>query len=211
MSGPGSPNADQIKSAGVSRWEWSGWGNRGKGQTDPAPKLDVAFRRRSRSRSVIPFDTQASLDDDAEMRRSRPSLLGGESGRGAAKALEPPTRGQRGLRGVPRLTHCRHAGPTSLTCSTSIRSTRSYVGRDIFQTKLDCTCGAEVTIAQYREHLIRRHCNVEGCSERALRTVSFGFRDPQFRIIGVPMGICRPHEHFDREGSHARHRGPPRA
>lgn len=70
----------------------------------------------------------------------------------------------------------------------------SYVGRDMSQTQLDCTCGAAVTIAQYREHMIRRHCNVEGCSERALRTVSFGFRDPQFRMIGVPMGICRRHE-----------------
>lgn len=57
----------------------------------------------------------------------------------------------------------------------------SYVGRDIFQAKLDCTCGAEVTISGYREHMVRRHCNVEGCSERALRTVSFGFREPQFR------------------------------
>ena len=71
----------------------------------------------------------------------------------------------------------------------------SYVGRDIFQAKLDCDCGAAVAIVNYREHLVRRHCNVEGCSERALRTVSFGFRDPQFRIIGVPMGICRRHEH----------------
>jgi hypothetical protein len=76
----------------------------------------------------------------------------------------------------------------------------SYVGRDIFQTKVDCTCGAEVTIAQYREHLVRRHCNVDGCSERALRTVSFGFRDPQFRMIGVPMGICRRHEHSIGKG-----------
>ena len=64
----------------------------------------------------------------------------------------------------------------------------SHVGRDIFQTKLDCTCGAAVRIIEYREHLVRRHCNVEGCSERAVRTVSFGFRDPQFRIIGVPLG-----------------------
>ena len=71
----------------------------------------------------------------------------------------------------------------------------SYVGRDIFGARLDCTCGAEVTIAQYREHLVRRHCNVDGCSERAFRTVSFGFRDPQFRMIGVAMGICRRHEH----------------
>ncbi len=76
----------------------------------------------------------------------------------------------------------------------------SYVGRDISQTKIDCTCGSEVTIAQYREHLVRRHCNVDGCSERALRTVSFGFRDPQFRMIGVPMGICRRHEHYVGKG-----------
>jgi hypothetical protein len=76
----------------------------------------------------------------------------------------------------------------------------SYVGRDIFQTKLDCTCGAEVTIAAYRQHLVQRHCNVEGCSELALRTVSFGFRDPQFRIIGVAMGICRRHEHYVGKG-----------
>jgi len=33
----------------------------------------------------------------------------------------------------------------------------SYVGREISQTKLDCTCGAEVTISAYREHLRQRH------------------------------------------------------
>jgi hypothetical protein len=33
-----------------------------------------------------------------------------------------------------------------------------------------------------------------------LRTVSFGFRDPQFRMIGVPMGICRRHEHSIGKG-----------
>jgi hypothetical protein len=76
----------------------------------------------------------------------------------------------------------------------------SYVGRDIFKTELDCTCGAAVAIIEYREHMVRRHCNVEGCSERALRTVSFGFRDPQFRIICVPMGICRRHEHSVEKG-----------
>lgn len=76
----------------------------------------------------------------------------------------------------------------------------SYVGRDIFGTELDCSCGARVTIAQYREHMIRRHCNVEGCSERALRTITVGFRDPQFRMIGAPMGVCRRHEHFVGKG-----------
>ena len=71
----------------------------------------------------------------------------------------------------------------------------SFVGGDIFQTKIKCDCGAEVQIVLYREHMVRRHCNVEGCSDRALRTVSFGFRDPQFQMIGAPMGICRRHEH----------------
>ena len=37
-------------------------------------------------------------------------------------------------------------------------------------------------------------------SSVALRTVSFGFRDPQFRLIGVPMGICRRHEHYIGKG-----------
>ena len=76
----------------------------------------------------------------------------------------------------------------------------SYVGRDIFHAEIPCTCGTGVAIIQFREHMIRRHCNVEGCSDRALRTVSFGFRDPQFRIIGVPMGICRRHEHSIGKG-----------
>ena len=75
----------------------------------------------------------------------------------------------------------------------------SYVG-DIFQTKLDFTCGAAVAITEYPSTPVRRHCNVEGCSERALRTVSFGFRDPQFRMIGVLMGICRRHEHYVGKG-----------
>jgi hypothetical protein len=76
----------------------------------------------------------------------------------------------------------------------------SYVGRDIFQTRIDCSCGAPIRIGEYHEHMVRRHCNVEGCSERALRTVSFGFRDPQFKIIGSPMGICRRHEHAIGKG-----------
>jgi hypothetical protein len=76
----------------------------------------------------------------------------------------------------------------------------SYAGEDIFRFEIDCSCGARVAIVQYREHMVRRHCNVEGCSDRALRTVSFGFRDPQFRIIGVPMGICRRHEHSIGKG-----------
>ena len=76
----------------------------------------------------------------------------------------------------------------------------SYVGKEVFQTRIDCSCGAAVTIADLREHMVRRHCNVDGCSERALRTVTFGFRDPQFKRIGVPMGICRRHEHSIGKG-----------
>jgi hypothetical protein len=76
----------------------------------------------------------------------------------------------------------------------------SYVGRDIFEAEINCTCGVAIAIARYREHMIRRHCNVEGCVDRALRTVTFGFRDPQFRMIGVPMGICRRHEHSIGKG-----------
>lgn len=87
----------------------------------------------------------------------------------------------------------------------------SYVGRDIFETRIDCTCGAQVVIARYREHLVARHCNVEGCSDRALRTVTFGFRDPQFRMIGVPMGICRRHEHSIGRGRMHLIVHPPRA
>ena len=90
-------------------------------------------------------------------------------------------------------------------------SSVSYVDRDIFQTRIDCSCGAPVKIAEYREHVVRRHCNVEGCSERALRTVSFGFRDPQFRIIGAPMGICRRHEHAIGKGRMHMIIDPPRA
>lgn len=76
----------------------------------------------------------------------------------------------------------------------------TYAGRDIFDTELDCTCGAHVPFTKYREHMVTRHCNVEGCSERALRTVTFGFRDPRFRMIGSPMGICRRHEHYVAKG-----------
>ena len=31
-------------------------------------------------------------------------------------------------------------------------------------------------------------------------SVSFGFREPQFRIVGTPMGICRRHEHSIGKG-----------
>ena len=101
--------------------------------------------------------------------------------------------------------------PAEICCPSSVsvldeseqvfyRLSVSYVDRNIFQTRIDCSCGAPVRIVEFREHMVRRHCNVEGCSERALRTVSFGFRDPQFRIIGAPMGICRRHEHAIGKG-----------
>jgi hypothetical protein len=105
----------------------------------------------------------------ADLRRDGPNGLGSrEPRRQAQHAADARTHG------IERVFYSRYV---------------SYVGRDIFQTKLDCTCGAAVAIIEYREHLVRRHCNVEGCTERALRTVSFGFRDPQFRLIVVPMGI----------------------
>ena len=87
----------------------------------------------------------------------------------------------------------------------------SYLGKEVFQTKIDCSCGAAVIIADLREHMVRRHCNVDGCSERALRTVTFGFRDPQFKMIGVPMGICRRHEHSIAKGSMHLIVDPPRS
>jgi hypothetical protein len=66
------------------------------------------------------------------------SLLGGESGRGAAKALKTPSRGQRGLCGVPRLIQCRHAAASiaaSLTRSEAT-STGHFCGQTASRGRL---------------------------------------------------------------------------
>jgi hypothetical protein len=101
-------------------------------------------------------------------------------------------------------SYCQYAdrstGGWAKSNGRSILRCVSYVGKEVFETRIDCSCGAAVTIADLREHMVRRHCNVDGCSERALRTVTFGFRDPQFKMIGVPMGICRRHEHSIGKG-----------
>ncbi len=47
-------------------------------------------------------------------------------------------------------------------------------------------------IVSYREHLGREHCNVDRCGASA-DVVSFGYRDPNFTMIGARLGVCRRH------------------
>jgi hypothetical protein len=143
-------------------------------------------RSSTRSRPSWPAPSTRSGFPSARRRDAR--RLRGTQGRGDGGLpgrRRPLNRSGGGLSGIERAFY------------SALRELRRQGG---LPDQIDCSCGAAVTIAELREHLVRRHCNVEGCSERALRTVSFGFRDPQFRIIGVPMGYLPASRALDRKG-----------
>ena len=52
----------------------------------------------------------------------------------------------------------------------------------------------------YRQHLVREHCNVDGCFGRAEALVSFGYRDQAFVLIGPRLGVCARHRAHLRPG-----------
>jgi hypothetical protein len=95
-----------------------------------------------------------------------------------------------------------HAEPSfaagSNRCSTIGRV--SYVADEVFGLPVDCSCGWRGKISSYRQHLVREHCNVDGCFARAEALVSFGYRQPAFVLIGPRLGVCARHRAQLRPG-----------
>jgi hypothetical protein len=69
----------------------------------------------------------------------------------------------------------------------------SYLVGEVFELSVACACEWTGTIATYRAHLVRDHCNVEGCGGSADVLVSFGYRNPSFVRIGAALGVCSRH------------------
>ncbi len=69
----------------------------------------------------------------------------------------------------------------------------SYAAGEVFELPVDCSCGWRGKIGMYRQHMVRQHCNVDGCFALAEFLVSFGYRNPAFVLIGPRLGVCRRH------------------
>jgi len=76
----------------------------------------------------------------------------------------------------------------------------SLATQEVFHLSVDCPCGWSGKIAYYRGHLVREHCNVDGCDASAAILVSFGYRSPAFILIGPRMGVCSRHGQHLRAG-----------
>ena len=76
----------------------------------------------------------------------------------------------------------------------------SSATQEVFHLPVDCPCGWSGKIAHYRGHLVREHCNVDGCEASAAILVSFGYRSPTFILIGPRMGVCSRHGQHLRAG-----------
>lgn len=76
-------------------------------------------------------------------------------------------------------------------CSTKARMT--YATQEVFHLSVDCPRGWTGKIANYRSHLVREHCNVDGCEASVAVLVSFGYRSPTFVLIRPRMGVCSRH------------------
>jgi len=76
----------------------------------------------------------------------------------------------------------------------------SATTQEVFHLSVDCPCGWTGKIAQYRAHLVREHCNVDGCDASADVLVSFGYRSPKFVLIAPRMGVCGRHGQHLRSG-----------
>ncbi|MDQ3689399.1 MAG: hypothetical protein M3406_05070 [Chloroflexota bacterium] len=76
----------------------------------------------------------------------------------------------------------------------------SHITQEVFHISVDCPCGWTGTIVSYREHLVREHCNVDGCQASADVLVSFGYRTTRFVLIGVRLGVCSVHGQHLRSG-----------
>ena len=76
----------------------------------------------------------------------------------------------------------------------------TFVAGEVFGLPVDCSCGWRGKIAEYRQHLVREHCNVDGCFARAQALVSFGYRRQSFMLVGARLGVCGQHQHELRPG-----------
>lgn len=74
------------------------------------------------------------------------------------------------------------------------------VAQDVFHLEVECACGWRGKMTGYRAHIVREHCNVNGCGARASALVSFGYRNPGFTVVGVSMGVCDRHRQHLRPG-----------
>lgn len=76
----------------------------------------------------------------------------------------------------------------------------SHVAEEVFQLDVECACGWRGQMLSYRAHLVREHCNVNGCGAPAEALVSFGYRNPGFTLVGISMGVCPRHRQHLRAG-----------
>lgn len=76
----------------------------------------------------------------------------------------------------------------------------SHVAQEVFELDAECACGWRGRMLSYRAHLVREHCNVNGCGAPAEALVSFGYRDPGFTRVGTSMGVCARHRQYLRAG-----------
>jgi hypothetical protein len=76
----------------------------------------------------------------------------------------------------------------------------TFVAGDVSGLPVDCSCGWRGRIGECRGHLVRQHCNVEGCFAVATVLVSFGYRERAFRLVGARVGICARHRGELRPG-----------
>lgn len=76
----------------------------------------------------------------------------------------------------------------------------SQVAEEVFHLEVECACGWRGKMPNYRAHVVREHCQVNGCMASASAIVSFGFRNPAFTIIGSSMGVCARHQPHLRAG-----------
>lgn len=76
----------------------------------------------------------------------------------------------------------------------------SHVAQEVFQLDVDCACGWRGKMDSYRAHLVREHCNVNGCEAPASAIVSFGYRSPGFTLVGASLGVCIRHRAHFRPG-----------
>lgn len=76
----------------------------------------------------------------------------------------------------------------------------SHVAQEVFELDVECACGWRGRMLSYRAHLVREHCNVNGCGATAEALVSFGYRNPGFTRMGASMGVCARHRQHLRAG-----------
>ena len=83
----------------------------------------------------------------------------------------------------------------------------SLATQEVFHLSVDCPCGWSGKIAHYRGHLVREHCNVDGCEASAAILVSFGYHSPTFIFDRPVNGRVQPPWPAPSRGADAHDRG----